>query len=383
MGPAEWDAAVARLSGSVYMTFDWLRTWWTFYGKDKALRIFLFTQAGASVGIMPFYLETLRCGPCTLKVARLVGANIPPKVFDLPLEASVAAAAFEHILEHLRRREACDLISLGPVSALHAWAGPLQAVCSQRRDLVSGWHTRRDIHSVFHLPATMEEYFAALSKNERKNRRKYELRLLGKEYETCVDVVSGSAEGAAEFERFAQLHREQWKVEGKTGHFGAWPRALAFHRALVRAQGDRGRLRFIRILANDEVVASQYTFAFSGRYFWELPARAIAAKWDRFSLGPTGIVTMIGQAIQEGITRVEGGLAHYDYKVRLGAREYEALTFRLVGAGVSTRVRFALLAGLRQGWLHGYHKIWYRRLMPRLPSRFWRPQAKRWLQLDF
>jgi hypothetical protein len=109
----------------------------------------------------------------------------------------------------------------------------------------------------------------------------------------------------------------------------------------------------------------------------------VEQKWERYSLGPTGIVTMIDQAIKEGMSRVEGGLAHYNYKVRLGAREYSILTFRIVGAKSVARARFALFSLLRNCWSYVYHKLWYRRLMPRLPRMFWRPQSERWLRLDF
>src|SRR5690242_18344347 len=34
-----WDKHVASLGGSVYMTWDWLRTWWQFYGEGSTLRL--------------------------------------------------------------------------------------------------------------------------------------------------------------------------------------------------------------------------------------------------------------------------------------------------------------------------------------------------------
>jgi CelD/BcsL family acetyltransferase involved in cellulose biosynthesis len=229
----------------------------------------------------------------------------------------------------------------------------------------------------------MDDYYASLSKNERKNRRKYELRLLKKEFETQVHVETDAAKMSEEFERFALQHAEQWAAEGKTGHFGAWPRALEYNRALVKAQSAAGRLRFIRIIANGEVIANQYTFALGDRYYWELPSREVDPKWERFSLGPTGIVTMIEQAIKEGIKVIEGGLAHYDYKLRLGATEHNVFTFRILSAKPATRVRFAFFSFVRTCWSYAYHKVWYRRIMPRLPRAFWRPQPDQWLRLDF
>jgi hypothetical protein len=365
------------------MTYDWLRVWWEFYGGGAELRLFVFFAGEAIEALVPIYIVTLGWGPLRFRVARLVGANIPPKVFDPPVPESCAREVMGHVVEQLFEQDACDLLSFGPVSELQPVVKCVEAICSQRMNLVSQRNVVKGIHSVFHVPANMEDYYASLSKNERKNRRKYELRLLRKEYETHVEVVSDAADVAREFERFAEQHREQWGAEGKTGHFGAWPRALDYNRALVKAQSERGRLRFIRITANGEVIANQYTFAFGGRYFWELPSRVVNLKWERFSLGPTGIVTMIGQAVRDGMSTVEGGLAHYDYKVRLGAREYRTMTFHIVGAKPIARTRFALFSLLRNCWSYVYHKLWYRRIMPRLPRMFWQPQSERWLKIDF
>lgn len=378
-----WDRACLRAGGSVYMTYDWVRVWWEFYGGGAELRLFVFFTGECIEAVVPIYIVTLGWGPWRLRVARLVGANIPPKVFDPPVPESCAREVIGQVIDQLFEHDACDLLSFGPVSELQPFAKCVEAVCSQRAHLARQRNVVRGIHSVFHVPATMEEYFGSLSKNERKNRRKYELRLLRKEYETHVGVVSDAAEVSQEFERFAEQHREQWGAEGKSGHFGAWPRALEYNRALVSAQSERGRVRFIRIVANGEVIANQYTFAFANRCFWELPSRAVDQKWERFSLGPTAIVTMIDQAVKEGMGRVEGGLAHYDYKVRLGAKEYSTLTFRIVGARPLARARFALFSLYRNCWSYVYHKIWYRRVMPRLPRLFWQPQSERWLRIDF
>lgn len=378
-----WDQACLRTGGSVYMTYDWVRVWWEFYGRGAELRLFVFFTGESIEAVVPLYIVTLGSGPLRFRVARLVGASIPPKVFDPPVPEAHAPEVMGRVVDHLFENNACDLLSFGPVSELQPVVKCFSAVCLQRTHLVKQCRVVSGIHSIFHVPATMEDYYAALSKNERKNRRKYELRLLKKEYEIHVDVVGDAAAVSQEFERFAEQHREQWNAEGKTGHFGAWPRALDYNRALVKAQGEQGRLRFIRITANGEVIANQYSFAFGDRYYWELPSRAVDQKWERFSLGPTGIVTMIEQALKAGMRRVEGGLAHYDYKVRLGAREYRTLCFRIVRAKRTARVRFALFSLLRTCWSYGYHKLWYRRVMPRLPRGFWRPQSESWLRMDF
>lgn len=378
-----WDTAACELGGSVYMSYDWVRTWWEFYGGGKQLRVFIFYAGEKIVGLVPIYIDRLGFGPLRFQVARLVGSNIPPKVFNPPVDEAWAQQGFRALLSQLFEQDGCDLLSFGPVSELQKSASILKAVCQEQEDKVRILKSEEGVHSVFWLPATMEEYYESLSKNERKNRRKYELRLLKKEYDTRVEVLKDPAETSEEFERFAVQHAGQWAAEGKTGHFGAWPRALEFNRALVKAQAKQGRLRFIRILANGTVIANQYTFAFGKAYYWELPSRAIEPQWERFSLGPTGIVTMMGAGTEEGITRLEGGLAHYDYKIRLGAKEYTVQTTRALANRRSSRLRLLWYNMLKLAMLYGYHKLWYRRITPRLPAVFRTAQWNSWLRLDF
>jgi CelD/BcsL family acetyltransferase involved in cellulose biosynthesis len=379
-----WDEATIRLGGSVYMSFDWCRTWWKFYGAGKALRIFVFSVGEKVVGILPLYIDTLGFWPFQFKVVRLVGANIPPKVFDPPMDAAWAEAMFKHILDQLFEQDRCDLLSFGPVSELHESSVKLKGASAAKTHLVGPAHAVLDgVHSVFWLPRSMEEYFESLSKNERKNRRKYELRTLRKEHEVRVEVLQNSPEVEAEYAQFAAQHAAQWKFEGKPGHFGSWPEAGAYNEALVKSLAPFGRVRFLRILADGEIICRQYIFAFGESYVWELPARSVGPHWERFSLGPTGIVTMIEAAIREGKTRIEGGLAHYDYKVRLGAREHAVSRVRVVARRTMSRLRMLLFGGFQLLLLYGYHKIWYARIRPRFFPRWHAPQWTLWVRLDF
>jgi CelD/BcsL family acetyltransferase involved in cellulose biosynthesis len=228
----------------------------------------------------------------------------------------------------------------------------------------------------------MDEYFEGLSKSERK-KRKYELRLLRKECNVKVDVLKDPSALDDEFNRFAIQHSTQWNAEGKPGHFGAWPKGREFNQALVKAHAPLGRVRFVRIIAGGEVVSNQYVFAFGNSWYWELPARAMGKQWERLSLGPAGLITTVESAIQEGKRRLAGGIGHYEYKVKLGAKEHQLLRVRVVANRLGSRLRLLAFNTLRFGFLYGYHKIWYRRLSPRLPGaskpRLW----PLWLRLDF
>src|ERR1041385_7499631 len=188
-----WDEACLKARGSVYMTYDWLRVWWQFYGDGAELRLFVFFAGQHIEAIVPIYISTLGWGPLRFRVARLVGSNIPPKVFDPPVPVSCATEVMREVIDQLFKEDAVDLLSLGPISELQPIVKYVDASCSQRANLVTQRDPVKGVYTVFQIPATMDDYYASLSKNERKNRRKYELRLLKKEFETQVHVETDAA----------------------------------------------------------------------------------------------------------------------------------------------------------------------------------------------
>jgi CelD/BcsL family acetyltransferase involved in cellulose biosynthesis len=378
-----WDETVAKLGGSIYMSFDWTRTWWEFYGRGKELRVFLCYADEQLVGVMPLYIDRIGLKPLQFSVARFLGSNIPPKTFNPAIHPNCAEFLFGAILSQLLERDRCDLLSLGPMSETCGFINVVERVAQQRTALCANvGRDRTGVHTLFLLPKTLDEFFDRMDKDERK-KRKYEMRLLAREEAITRDVISGPEKVEAEFESFASLHASQWRDKGKLGHFGSWPRGKQYNLALVQALAKLGRVRFVRILADGETISSQFAFVFGDAWYWELPARATDRRWNRFSLGTTGFFGLAQEAINEGKARIEGGIAHYDYKQKLGGTECGLEVLRVVANRFGSKLRTWLYRLLRRLVEVAYHKIWYARVSPRLPAAFRKPIWSFWLRLDF
>jgi CelD/BcsL family acetyltransferase involved in cellulose biosynthesis len=378
-----WDEFIAENKGPVYMSFDWCCTWWKYYGDGKQLMIFISYQEDKIIGILPMYIESLGFFPLKLRVARLIGSNIPPKVLDPPVKKDWISGVFEILVKELILAKRCDVISFGPLSDTHP-------VFSILKDGAGRWseiagpvtEDSMGVYSYFLLPGTFEEYLQSLSNKERK-KYTYESRYLKKNLNVESDVVKDQNNIENEFIKFEEMHTVQWKEEGRPGHFQAWPKAQDFNLELARTFARKGNLRLFRHTGEDRSVAYQYTFAFGETYYWQLPARTIDPKWRKFSLGSIGVIDMIKTAIDEGITRIEAGIGHYDYKIKLGAQEHPVSIVRLVANRLGSRLRFLVFRTLFSFINICYHKIWYRRLQPRLPAFFQRPIWKIWIDLSF
>jgi CelD/BcsL family acetyltransferase involved in cellulose biosynthesis len=383
VSPEDWDQAVLALGGPIYMSYDWLRTWAEFYCKPGQLRLFIFRSPGRIVGLLPIYIDSLGWPPFRFRVAKVVGASIPPKVFDPPISTLCAEPIWRQVIAHLIQKEGCDLISFGPISEGYAPAEALRQAASHSAATVARCDAiQRDVRTVYTIPSSFDDYFNSLDSKERKIRRK-KLRDLTEAWPVRAEIVKAPEATQSEFEAFVQQHTAQWQGECRPGHFHAWPDALEYNRALVKTMARLHRVRFFKLLAGEHVVANQYTFAFGKTLFAELPARINGAEWNRFSLGCTSQIKLIEAAIDEGYDRMDSGLGHYDYKILTGGQESRVDLIHLVAARLGSRLKVMAYRQLGSLLQLLVQKAWYRRISPKLPLRFRGGMPRFLLRFDF
>jgi CelD/BcsL family acetyltransferase involved in cellulose biosynthesis len=363
-----WNELVLRSGADIYQTFDWCRLWWQYYGARRQLHLLLCFSGEELVGLVPGFIETLWLGPARLRVAKLVGADFTIQLCNLPILSGALPSVVSRAIHHFLGESRCDLLLFGPLCGPAARLDDLLAAGQHERDLVGRTDVLGDwCNTYFDLPDSFGAYLAVLDKKQRSNINRSSGQL-SKAHRVSFDVVGSATKVGTEFERFCLLHCAQWEAAGKLGHFGDWAHAREFNRDLVRTLGDQGMVRFYLILADDQVVSSQFSFVFRGVIYWRLPARVCGPEWDKYGLGALGLVREVEAAIGEGLRVVEAGRGRYPYKILYGAHELPLRTVQFVrrGSGVSARVRcfraFASLLNL------AYYKVLVARLAPRVPA---------------
>jgi len=370
----EWDQFVLEVGGDLYVTYDWCRIWWRYYGKNRLLRLYVFRNGRRLVGLAPIFIERIRLGPVSIKIAKRVGADFALTIFSLPLASDHIEAAYHQLLTKLIRDEKCDAVSLSfmpgndpTIVGLRHTCESLSGIVTVVRDTPGGPHT------VFRLPDTFEKYLSTLTKRQRQNYRR-DINLLHKNFDVRADSLKDSSQVLAAFASMKLLHDQQWSAEGKLGHFGDWTSAEEFNAELVRELSSLGRVRIVRLFANEKLVSSQYAFIFDDCCYWRLPARAVDQDLVRYGLGRLGLMQLIQEMIHEGMRRIEAGVGHYDYKVQLGGEELQVRSFLVAAERPATKLRVWIFLNFSL-FLHlVYYRLWFIRLAPRLPL----PRASLW-----
>ena len=73
----QWNRCLASSGqNTIFLTWEWLFTWWETYGKSDQLRILICSdETGHIVGIAPFYTTSERVFGFPLRTLRLLGSN--------------------------------------------------------------------------------------------------------------------------------------------------------------------------------------------------------------------------------------------------------------------------------------------------------------------
>jgi len=374
----EWDSFIESVFSDIYMTFDWCRIWWEHYGKNRQLRIFLIYREGELVGLLPFFLQTVWLGPTWLKMAKMVGSDFTTSMVNLPVRSEVAYDVFTSVIDYLITKEGSDVVWFGPTGDSHERLNKLRKAIDDGSVAVLFRDSVRAPYTVFQLPESFDEYINSLSKRQRGNLRR-DLNLIDRSFTLTQDVVESEDATKSEFEKFVQMHTAQWKAEGRLGHFHDWPLASDFNMRMALAQAQQGRLRLVRLLADETVASYQLCYAFGNRWYWRLPARLVGTEWDKYALGRIGLIKEIEMALAEGVREIEAGAGHYDYKVKLGGKEYTLHTIMLVRKQWFCRWRAFLFANLSDFLHFCYYRAWFCRLAPKLPFKR-RPLWKIWIR---
>jgi CelD/BcsL family acetyltransferase involved in cellulose biosynthesis len=368
----ELDAFIQGCSSDIYFTFDWLETWWKYYGGDRQLRFFLIRADGRLVAALPFCIQDLHVGPISITLAKFVGADSVISVLAPAVEPIRGNEIWNMVLHRLLVEERLDAVSLSPLSGTSSVAWAVRKVCQSSRYFEIARDESGSPHTLFFLPASLSEYMSTLSKNTRYLNRRYMRNL--KRVGNITFRTLRRNEAVERFDAFAELHRLQWEAGGRLGHFGDWPSSLAFNKEIVTKLAKKDQVRFHEILCDDGLIASRYSLVLGDRCLGRLSARRLDGEVE--GIGRLALVDTIGALIREGVRLIEDGPSHYDYKVRHGGREFRLRRLVLARSSFIARNKTKLLLLWSDLVNLLYYRVWFSKLAPHV----WRrPLSRTWI----
>ena len=301
----EWDEFIESIDGEIFLSYDWCRIWWKYYGGGRDLRIIVVRSDGALVAILPVFLERLGFTPVSLRVVRFVGTDHMPVTIMLPIDPRHLDQVVLLFIEELNKQYRWDLLYIGALCGRFAAMDRFIAAFNgkwandYRLDVKTA-----DVQTYFHLSGSWDEQLAGLKKKQRQNiNRAY--KLLSGDHGTIKTSFSNAASFDQDFTEFLGMHQKQWQADGVAGHFGDWPHSSEFHREVAASQARHGRLRLMKIEVGNVCLGYKYGYRLGKTSYQFLSARNTASDISDSGFTQVAFGEQAKKAIEAEVTCID------------------------------------------------------------------------------
>jgi CelD/BcsL family acetyltransferase involved in cellulose biosynthesis len=300
----EWNELL-QSSGSdgLFLTWEWLYTWWKHLAEDRQLLIIAVRCEGVLIAL----------APCCLSSASLAHRRLLP-VLEFLGSGFAGSDYLDVIVLRGHDEEACQALS----SYLAGERMMLRWTQLKRRDCVAagvaaalvgnGWSAAETLTNICpFIPLagkSWDSYLATLGAEHRYNfHRKW--KRLNRDYSVSLEQVRTQAQCRESIDLLIAQHNLRWRDRGGSDAFHT-SALVAFHQEFSQVALERGWLRLYVLRVDGKPAACLYGFLYRRTfYFYQ---SSLDAAYDKYSAGLVTLGLAIKSAIEEGV--VEYDLLH-------------------------------------------------------------------------
>ena len=269
----EWSALAEDAPVSIFQTYEWLRTWWTYFGNRRSLWIHLFRYDGRLVGIAPLFVDRERIlGVPLARHAQFLGCGLSDYT-DMIILPGYEQSVLESFARHLTTTtEDWDVLDLEDINEQSAAARFLPAIL--RNQQIDVYQYRGNVCPYVALPEKAENLVTELSPTARYNfRRKF--RSLQSQFKAEIEFFRSESDDLTRaVTEFSFIHGERWKSLGFPSAFDN-ERHRAFHVEIATKFARRDWLRMFFLNVDGMPVAVTFCFNYHKRiYMYQSNAHA-------------------------------------------------------------------------------------------------------------
>lgn len=311
-----WNALLPETHrASLFHSFDWLQTYWRYFGESQRLRVMVVTSDGRPIGFVPL---------CVRNEEYHVG-SVQVLTYPLsdwgnwygPIGPNPSACLFM-AMKHLRSSPRdWDMLDLRWCSSDPALSDP-----TGRALRANGWNCDRSDYqqtSVIQLEGTdWESYRSQLNKKWRHELVRQQ-RVLRREFQVEVErhrplgVRHGDIEPRWDlFDNCVQIAEHSWQGKSTTGNTLSHTSVRDFLQASHEVAARQGMLDMLVLKLNGEPAAFQYNYLFDGQLFGL--RMGFERKFASYGVGKSLLGWMIEDSFTRGDRSIDMGVGDYDFK---------------------------------------------------------------------
>jgi CelD/BcsL family acetyltransferase involved in cellulose biosynthesis len=323
-----WDAAVERsVDPNVFLTWEWLNTWWEHFGASRELHVVVIARGGELVLLAPMVRSRLGQFPASIRVLRSMShdaGDYAGVVLAHDDTDAVDLFARHLVMQVTQDRNVVVMPRLAADSRFLALFLPrirAHAVLHVSEDVLGGSCPYTDVRDGFDLQRTAKKH-----KVFQRLRRLHDA-----EPDVCFRYHSGD-----DLEQGLQwlqwVHERRWsdRPEELQGLFAS-SEHQAFLLDAVRELDRRGWVRLISLSVDERPVAVDLCFEYAARL--SMFKGAIDPAYGRFSPGQLVTHRTFEDGIARGDIIFDFMRGDHDYKQRWANHERHLVTLTLTRSG--------------------------------------------------
>lgn len=343
---------------SIYLTHEWLSTWWRHFGEEKKLNILLIEKQGQVIGIIPLMRTEYRIGLLRVRALETIGSeycNYVGLVRSGNGEEAITTLV-AYLEDELVKNRLVLLLDLVPedskiLALLRSGSHLLlENLASQERVTTLAPYVA--------LPATWDEYYHSLGRKRRQKLRRASQSL--QEAHSVQFQECNEDNLKYMLSEFFDLHQKRWSFVN-TDRWFSDPRMRAFYEDIATQFIKKGWLHFSSLNIDGKMANAQYGYIYNHKFYAVMAARD--TRYSEYSIGHLHdkflIEEMIGRQLKE--FDYSRGDEPYKFYWAKSARKY--IQVLIIRKGLYTGIRFKFLRvflrlyAIRQNGLRASYRL--------------------------
>jgi len=233
-----WNALLkSSASDCVFLTHEWLFTWWKHLSQGRELSIATARDGGKLIGVMPLVKRMPQYTRMMPRIAEFLGSGvIGSDYLDFAIERGREPEVLRAFAQEFGRWGL--MLQLNQVRSRNC------VVAGLAEAFGTGWtasETNINVCPFIDLSNhTWETYLSSLSSSQRYSFNR-KMRALQKGFDLRLDVIEVDSDALGALDIVVALHRKRWGSRGTSEAFQT-PAITSFHREFVSQAARRGWL---------------------------------------------------------------------------------------------------------------------------------------------
>jgi len=324
----EWNELLSRSrSDCLFLTWEWLHTWWKYLGQNTRLHIITVRAGGRLMAIAPLTLTRAGVGVLGVPMLEFAGTGIIGSDYLDFIVSEESEAVLIDVLASFIAQQG-QSVRLHRVSKESAVA---HAVC--RRLVDHGWQCLEvptDVSPFIDLSGqSWEDYLSARRHKHRSNFRR-SWRNLNKRFAVRVQWADSESARRIGLHHVVDLHVRRWSGRASSNAFDSTT-VLDFHDEVSRLADACGWLRLLTLTLDDKPACAFYGFRYGPRfYFYQ---SGFDPMFYDYSVGLVTVGLTIQEAIREGASEYDFLHGNETYKSRWATQVRQLVRLELYPPG--------------------------------------------------